>query len=330
MANTTARNAHTIHGTNPQFLIERIVRARIYDSPYWKEDCFALNAATLVDKAAALQYVGGTFGLQRPSPFLCLVCKLLQLQPEREIVLAYLEAEDLKYLRALAAMYVRMTFPPMDVYELLEPLLDDYRKVRWRDMAGQYSLSHMDEFVFDLLTEERVCGLILPRLTRRALLEEKGLRPRRSKLETALVLGDAEGLADEAYASDDSMQRIRTARSKKVQDADRTRAALRQREANALGYAVEEDYASQQEEEEEERMFEECLAGQEEYFAGQEECLAGQEEYFAGQEECLAGQEEYFAGQEECLAGQEEYFAGQEECLAGQEEYFAGQKYLAG
>lgn len=96
MANTTAWGAVAIHGTNPQFLIERVVRARIYDSTYWKEQCFGLTAASLVDRAADLQYVGGTYGMLRPSPFLCLVCKLLQLQPEREIVLEYLNATELK------------------------------------------------------------------------------------------------------------------------------------------------------------------------------------------------------------------------------------------
>jgi hypothetical protein len=41
-----------------------------------------------------------------------------------------------RYLRALAAMYIRMTFRPVDVYELLEPLLKDYRKLRTRNMGS--------------------------------------------------------------------------------------------------------------------------------------------------------------------------------------------------
>ena len=32
-------------------------------------------------------------------------------------------------------MYIRMTFRAVDVYELLEPLLKDYRKIRYRDMG---------------------------------------------------------------------------------------------------------------------------------------------------------------------------------------------------
>lgn len=40
-----------------------------------------------------------------------------------------------RYLRALAAMYIRMTFRAVEVYELLEPLLKDYRKLRIRNMG---------------------------------------------------------------------------------------------------------------------------------------------------------------------------------------------------
>lgn len=88
---------HQIHGTNPTFLLEKVIRSRIYDSLYWKEHCFALNAETLVDRAIELDCIGGTYGgSQRPTAFLCLVLKLLQLQPEREVLMAYLEVGEFK------------------------------------------------------------------------------------------------------------------------------------------------------------------------------------------------------------------------------------------
>ena len=90
---------------------------------------------------------------------MCLLLKLLQIQPEKEILVEYLQADEFKlrdsqsyihfllnqrnylhqlirYLRALAAMYIRMTFRPAEVYELLEPLLQDYRKLRLRNMGA--------------------------------------------------------------------------------------------------------------------------------------------------------------------------------------------------
>lgn len=96
MANSTRRTAQQIHGTNPQFLIEKVIRSRIYDSLYWKEHCFALTAETLVDRSLELDAVGGTYGVQKPCQFLCLVLKLLQIQPEKEILLVYLEAKEFK------------------------------------------------------------------------------------------------------------------------------------------------------------------------------------------------------------------------------------------
>lgn len=48
MANKTTKDAGTIHGTNPQYLIEKIIRTRIYESRYWKEDCFALSGKHIV------------------------------------------------------------------------------------------------------------------------------------------------------------------------------------------------------------------------------------------------------------------------------------------
>ncbi|KAF9459333.1 PRP38 family-domain-containing protein [Collybia nuda] len=186
MANTTVTGAQAIHGQNPQFLVETVIRNRIYESNYWKEHCFALTAETLIDKVIETKCIGGVYGNQRPTEFLCLILKLLQIQPEKEILVEYLRVDEFKYLRALAAFYIRMTFRAVDVYELLEPLLKDYRKLRLRNMSG-YLLTYMDEFVYSLLTDERVCDIILPRLVKRQVLEENGdIGPRKSRLLDAL------------------------------------------------------------------------------------------------------------------------------------------------
>jgi len=41
-----------------------------------------------------------------------------------------------RYLRALAAIYIRMVFRANEVYELLEPLMKDFRKLRVQSMGG--------------------------------------------------------------------------------------------------------------------------------------------------------------------------------------------------
>ncbi|WVF69178.1 hypothetical protein IAT40_003953 [Kwoniella sp. CBS 6097] len=183
MANSALRGTKSVHGGNPQFLIEKVIRARIYDSLYWKEQCFALTAESIIDKAIALHSLGGVTDRQTPTPFISLTLKLLQLQPEKEILIEYLLAEEYKYLRALAAFYIRLTFRSMEIYEILEPLMKDYRKLRVAH-AGGYSLTYFDEFIDELLTQERVCDIILPRLTQRSVLEEtEGLPPRKSLLD---------------------------------------------------------------------------------------------------------------------------------------------------
>lgn len=105
----------------------------------------------------------------------------------------------------------------------------------------------MDTFIDSLLREERVCELILPRLTRRDVLEEtEGLPPRVSKLEDVLLLGkDGLGAVDAVEsprfrarrdsasgsdASDDSAAEERRERKRRAEKAARIRA---QREADA-------------------------------------------------------------------------------------------------
>ncbi|KAI5119104.1 hypothetical protein M0805_004874 [Coniferiporia weirii] len=214
MANTTVRNALSIHGQNPQFLVETVIRNRIYESQFWKEHCFALTAETLIDRAIEVKAIGGVYGNQKPTEFICLLLKLLQIQPEKEILIEYLQVDEFKYLRALAAIYIRLTFRAVEVYEILEPLLKDYRKLRLRNMAG-YSLTYMDEFVDQLLTEERVCDIILPRITKRGVLEENvELGPRKS-----LLLDAMEGRAERER----SRSRSRSKSADRSDRSDRSR-----------------------------------------------------------------------------------------------------------
>ncbi|KAL9085451.1 MAG: hypothetical protein Q9165_007601 [Trypethelium subeluteriae] len=197
-----------IRGQNPALLFEKAVRDRITESYYWKEQCFGLNAATLCDRAVELTFIGGTYGVaQKPTPFLCLAFKMLQLTPDKEVVEAYLnwgsevfdrKAEDdaegdgldqldggeagnarrqknvraeFKYLRALAAFYIRLTWEPVEIFKTLEPLLEDRVKLRQRRRDG-VDLTFMDEFIDRLLTRDRVCATTLWKLPDRGMLQD--------------------------------------------------------------------------------------------------------------------------------------------------------------
>ena len=201
MANVTDPLARSVHGKDPQNLIEYITRQKIYDSIYWKEECFGLSASDVATKAVDLKALGGSYGANnKPTRFLCLALKLLQIQPEEGIVDEFLMNEDFKYVRALGAFYLRLTGRPAEIYEQIEPLYNDFRKLRFRTPTG-WEITHVDEFADELLTSDRYCGIALPHLPKREVLVSAGYLdgPRRSAL-TPLIEeqsgGDVEKLLE--------------------------------------------------------------------------------------------------------------------------------------
>ncbi|GAB2277383.1 hypothetical protein Dimus_012086 [Dionaea muscipula] len=221
MANRTDPLAKSIRGTNPQNLVEKILRSKIYQNNYWKEQCFGLTAETLVDKAMELDHVGGTYGGGRkPTPFMCLVMKMLQIQPEKDIVVEFIKNEDYKYVRILGAFYLRLTGSDPDIYLYLEPLYNDYRKLRLKKSDGQFLLSHVDEFIDELLTKDYSCDIALPRIKKRWNLETIGaLELRRSALE--------DDFEEEEEKEEDEMD---VDAGEKEKDYYRPRSPLRERE----------------------------------------------------------------------------------------------------
>jgi pre-mRNA-splicing factor 38A len=176
------------NGLNPATIMEKAVRERIVDSYFYKEQCYGINEADIVDRVVDyVEFVGGIYGtVQKPTPFLCLAFKLLQLAPSDAILEEYLHfgGEKFKYLRALAVFYIRLTRQDKDVYTLLEPFLEDRRKLRRKGRNGT-TLTYMDEFVDDLLTKDRVCSTSLWKMRKRDILEDlEILEPRVSPLGT--------------------------------------------------------------------------------------------------------------------------------------------------
>jgi pre-mRNA-splicing factor 38A len=111
-------------------------------------------------------------GNVKPTPFLCLILKMLQIQPEKDIIVEFIKNEEFKYVRALGALYMRLTGSSLDCYKYLEPLFNDNRKLRSQNKQGAFELIHMDEFIDNLLRDERSCDVILPRIQKRHVLEE--------------------------------------------------------------------------------------------------------------------------------------------------------------
>ncbi|GMH64992.1 hypothetical protein TrRE_jg771 [Triparma retinervis] len=176
--NTTDPLALSVHGLNPQSLIETITRNKCYGCRYWKEECFGLDAEGVMSKGASLKYIGSTLGPAfAPTPFICLVLKLLQISPDVKIIKEYIKQQDFKYLRLLGAFYMRLVGSPVDIWECLESVVSDYRKfvIRVPGKVGeeQWRVEYVDDFVYGLLhdVEGYVLGIQLPRLPGRKVME---------------------------------------------------------------------------------------------------------------------------------------------------------------
>lgn len=168
-----------------------------------------------------IRYTGGVYGSNiRPTPFLCLTLKMLQIQPEKDIVVEFIKNEEFKYVRALGAFYLRLTGTSVDCYKYLEPLYNDNRKLRHQNRAGNFEIIHMDEFIDQLLREDRVCDIILPRIQKRSILEENNeLEPKVSALDDDLD----EGSDDEPNPDDEVKEDVYEAKKKhkSTRDSDR-------------------------------------------------------------------------------------------------------------
>eukprot|EP00388_Colpodella_angusta_P008148 GDKJ01022491.1.p1 GENE.GDKJ01022491.1~~GDKJ01022491.1.p1 ORF type:complete len:265 (-),score=28.30 GDKJ01022491.1:61-855(-) len=169
------------HGVDPQRLFPEIVKRKVWEDRFWKEQLFGLTAETIIDVAIKCKYIGGTHGGARhPTPFISLLLKLCQLAPEMEVIIEYIKQDEFKYLRALAAMYIRIAAKSTDVFNLLEPVLSDYRKLRVRNLDGTFSITTMDVFIDNLLNLSHLFDVDFPHLPRRETLENSSkieLRP---------------------------------------------------------------------------------------------------------------------------------------------------------
>ncbi|GMM50975.1 hypothetical protein DASB73_019330 [Starmerella bacillaris] len=166
--------------------VERIVRQRICESVYWKTACYSINAAQICDRAADLTAIGGLINT-KPTDFLCLVYKLVLISPNVDIILEMLRQPYFKYLTALAVFYIRLCYNPMLVYQLLEPLYADYRKLRLIKKSGEQQILCMDEYIDRILRMERFLDLALPVMPARRKLEQIGLQRRVSFLPADLM-----------------------------------------------------------------------------------------------------------------------------------------------
>lgn len=144
-----------VGGADSVTLVDKIVRERVFDSVYWKQYCFNVDLLSIQPLLCQLRFVG-----DGSSPFVCLLVKLLQLVPDRQVVEFFIEQKQFKYMKCVFLLYFRIVYRE---FEYLKAHLADYRRIRVKQGAGSgMKLYHVDEFVNDLLQDQFVCGISLP------------------------------------------------------------------------------------------------------------------------------------------------------------------------
>lgn len=200
---------------NKANLVEPIVRHRVQDSLFYKQHLHLTNEQTILNVIVDhVQFVGGTDSSNRPSPFLCCLVRLLEIEPSPEIVELYLTQNgfnEFKYLTALSLVYCRM-LGGSKFFELYDRYIVDYRKLRFQDKQFQlvngapvhYSIKCMDELVDDLIESERVVDIKIPHLAPRLLYVLRGEAAPRDYGDIGLEIVPPSAEADESsdYESD--------------------------------------------------------------------------------------------------------------------------------
>ena len=97
---------------------------------------------------------------------------------------------SLRYVRLLGAFYLRLVGNAKEIYQYLEPLYHDFRKLRKVNESGTFGLVHVDEAVHEMLTATSMFDTTLPRLPYRHTLVSVGrLKPRVSALDKEFESG---------------------------------------------------------------------------------------------------------------------------------------------
>lgn len=190
---------------NKAHLVGAIVRHRIQDSLFYKEKLHLTNELSIVPVIVnQVHFLAGTDQTGRPSPFLCCLLRLLELEPKAAIVRLMLKQNgynEFKYLTALALLYCRLVYEGKEVYALYDEYIGDYRKLRVQlktprfenSLPVHYDVIHMDEWVDSLVVEERVVDLTLPYIAPRKVYVDRG------EADVRVYGGESE---DESYESD--------------------------------------------------------------------------------------------------------------------------------
>lgn len=109
-------------------------------------------------------------------------------QPENEIIAAFIGEKDFRYVRLLGLFYMRLVGSSEEIYKICEAAYSDNRKFKYRQPDGSFTIEYVDDFADQLLHQKRVCATTLPPLLlRHVLVGRTVLAPRVSFHDSALA-----------------------------------------------------------------------------------------------------------------------------------------------
>jgi len=100
--------------------------------------------------------------IQNPSTCYCLMYKLYTLKPTKSDLRLMLKHKDSPYIRAIAMLYIRYSFPPEKLWGWLEPYLEDKKQIGLQ--GWDKNKISLGEFVKQLLTEQKWFDTLFPRI----------------------------------------------------------------------------------------------------------------------------------------------------------------------
>lgn len=102
--------------------------------------------------------------------------------------------------------------------------------------AGGYSLTYIDEFVDQLLREERVCDIILPRIAKREVLEENGEIGNRKSLLLEAMVGESKRGRSKSRSASDRSPRSAVGSNEEKSQRERSRSMTRSTSRSSSRY----------------------------------------------------------------------------------------------
>jgi len=154
----------SVWGNGQTMNLPSIVHLNIQSSPYFKDLYRIKTYHEVLDEIyAKVEYLEPFIpGLVNvPSTAFCLLYKCFTLKLTENQIQGMLNHTDSPYIRGIGFLYLRFSTPPEQLFSWFSDFFNDEEEIYLRQKTGP---STVGVFVRQLLTEQRFCDVIIPRI----------------------------------------------------------------------------------------------------------------------------------------------------------------------